>query len=52
MKKESPVQNSRVSLLVLSCVLLIAGVGILRADEANPDVTLPASVLEQAWREA
>ena len=39
MKKESPVQNSRVSLLVLSCVLLIAGAGILSADEAKPDVT-------------
>ena len=39
MKKKSPVQNSRVSLLVLSCVLLIAGDGILSADEAKPDVT-------------
>ena len=32
-------QNSRVSLLVLSCVSLIAGAGILSADEAKPDVT-------------
>ena len=39
MKKKSPVQNSRVSLLVLLCVLLIAGAGILSADEAKPDVT-------------
>ena len=38
MKREQPVQNSRVSLLVLSCVLLIAEVGILSADEAKSDV--------------
>ena len=32
-------KNSRVALLVLLCVLLIAGAGILSADEAKPDVT-------------
>ena len=39
MKREPPVKNSRVALLVLLCVLLIAGAGILSADEAKPDVT-------------
>ena len=38
MKREPPVKNSRVALLVLLCVLLIAGAGILSADEAKPDV--------------
>ena len=32
-------KNSRVVLLILLCVLLIAGAGILSADEAKPDVT-------------
>ena len=35
MKKKSPVQNSRMPLLVLPCVLLIAGAGILGADETK-----------------
>jgi hypothetical protein len=39
MKREPAVKNSRVALLVLLCVLLIAGAGILSADEAKPDVT-------------
>ena len=39
MKREPPVKNSRVVLLILLCVLLIAGAGILSVDEAKPDVT-------------